>query len=562
MNFLKLIPLILFSQLPLSAEPLGQVEVETMNTQISVLDGTPQIRLSWKIKVDGRAQLQTGYQILLAEKEEQLQEDENLTWDSGRVDSSDSLFANYRGPKLKKGTPYYWKIQLTNTKKKQGPWSKVSKFEIHEGTNQVKPNLESNEPRSTYKCSDTALNELFLAAIASREASLQSPPSFKIKNQSWGAPLQLSARGYSFATNSDGFYKEWYKQFLANTSTEENLFPATESKKFNATIAGHSEAGLFIPFALWQLSGDNSWVEEAFQPAVAHTGAVQHIDSEFLGKIYGKESQDIGFQDLETSPEFLSLCNFGLSCRMLAEMANQQGHMPYIVQHHAWFDNIRKGFKKSFLDENNELTEKSQTAQILALRYGLLPQEAKQQHADALAERLQKDGLKAGIFGQAAVLPVLSWTGHHEQAVALARSYAKEGANPSEVALATSAEWMMSFLAGFIHQAPGFKTSRVSPFIPSDGSITHLKASHETPYGTLAIEWETTKTGLKAKVTIPPNTTSIISLPGTEKAELTEGGKPLDEGVGCQLMKQLPDRKEIIAQSGTYHFELTNEKKS
>ncbi|WP_411845548.1 alpha-L-rhamnosidase C-terminal domain-containing protein [Roseibacillus persicicus] len=556
----KILPLMLALSAPLSAkEPeLGKISLASLSTSPDYKKEEASVRFSWKIKAEGRGQLQSSYRILVGKDKDTLKPDGELIWDSGKVEGFESIFMPYEGPALTPDTTYYWKVQLWNNQKEEGPWSAPASFSLPSEKSEP-ATISGTEAKSTgdFSCSDETLNQLFKAAIDSRKKALTPTPTFQPDGLPWGAPLQLTARGYAFQADLNDYYRSWLEGFV-ESAEEGGLLPSLAGTGENSKPApGYSDAGLVVPFALWQLTGDKSLVELAFDPAVAHVGAIQKIDSDFSGKTFGIDRGDYGHKDDPTSSDFLAACVFSLDCRILSEMATAMEHLPYIMQHQVWFSKVREGFQKKYFVDG-KLTEKSQTAQILALRYSLLPPEAKQPTADALATRLEKEGLKAGNLGTAAVLPVLSWTDHHEQAVSLAKSFGAEDAAPSAVALANTQEWMFAFLAGFIHQSPGFKSLRVSPFIPTDGSVTEVKAHHETPYGRLAIHWKTSEKGLSATVTVPPNTTGIIALPGEEKAKLTEGGLPLEKAVACQLMRFAQGRHEIIAQSGTYQFELVN----
>ena len=338
---------------------------------------------------------------------------------------------------------------------------------------------------------------------------------------------------------------------------EDKLIPSLVGNSSDkAPSPGFSEAGIVIPYVMWQLTGDFTFAKNTFIPAADYVNLLHKNDPKYEGKPFGKERGDWGHKEDPTSAGYLALCQLALDCRILGEVAKQAQHLPDEVKHKAWFSSIQKSFPEHFL-KNGKLQEKSQTAQILALRFGLLPPELKQPTADTLAARIKEEGLTAGMFGQAAVLPVLSWTNHHEQAVELARSYGAEAAEPSVVALAATTEWSMSFLAGFIHQAPGFKVSRISPFVPEDGSVTEVKAHHETPYGRLAIHWKKTKKVLTAEVTIPPNTSAVISLPAGKNSTITETDTALEEAIGCRLVKKEEGRFEILARSGTYKFKIS-----
>ena len=410
---------------------------------------------------------------------------------------------------------------------------------------------------ASFESSDKNLNSLFEKAQTAQRKLLTDPATFEPDALPWGAQLQLTSRGFAFQSNLANYYRHANEELFASIG-EDRLIPSLAGDfEDNAPSPGFSEAGVVIPFTMWQLSGDLTLAEPTFLRAVDHVGLMKKNDPDYQGKPFGKHRGDWGHKDDPTSAGFLSLCHLALDCRILGEVAAAVGHLPFVAQHGEWYSRIQKAFPAHFL-EDGKLKEKSQTAQILALRFGLLPQDLKQPTADALAERIKKEGLTAGMFGQSAVLPVLSWTNHHEQAIELAKSYGAEDASPTVVELAATSEWAMSFLAGFIHQAPGFKTALVTPFIPEDNSVTEVNASHETPYGRLAIHWKKAEGGLTAKVIIPPNTTALISLPGEEEANITESDKPLKEAVGCQFLQELDGRAEIVAQSGTYHFEVKN----
>ncbi|MBK1835544.1 alpha-L-rhamnosidase C-terminal domain-containing protein [Roseibacillus ishigakijimensis] len=555
MTFATLLPLALAVSLPLAGQEIGPVHPTALQNSAITVNGENSLRFSWQIKAEGRGQIQNGYQILVAANEENLAPDKELVWDSGQVESGQSIFLPYEGPELTKGQDYHWQVRLwsqTGEELTASEWSAPASF-TYLAEEKTPPAAEARL-LSSFESSDEDLNQLFVAAQESAKTVLGPPARFAPGDKAWGAPLHLSARGFAFQADLADYYRVWLQEIVAEQGGK-GLFPARLGGEEKAPPApGHSDAALVIPFALWQLTGDPSFVDIAFEPAIAHLAAQQRLDADFAGQAYGESEA----AENSPSPDFLALCYFSLDARIASEMATAKSHLPYIMQHKVWFDNLRKGFEKRFLDEEQNLTESSQSAQILALRFSLLPPEGKEKMAKALSARLQQEGLQADPFGTAAILPVLSWTNHHEQAVTLARSFGQEEAEPSPVALASTAEWMMSFLAGFIHQAPGFKTLRVAPFIPADGSITEVKAHHDTPYGRLAIHWKTTEKGLSAQVTIPPNTTGVIALPADEKATLTESGKPLEESLACQFMRDLEGRKEIIAQSGTYNFEVVN----
>ncbi len=86
-------------------------------------------RMSWKIAArDERGVNQTGYHILVASSPEKLAQDHGDLWDSGPVESTNSIAVRYAGESLKSRTQVYWKVKITTNKgvsawSSQGTWT-------------------------------------------------------------------------------------------------------------------------------------------------------------------------------------------------------------------------------------------------------------------------------------------------------------------------------------------------------------------------------------------------------------------------------------------------------
>lgn len=68
-----------------------------------------QPRFSWKIKSDEKNLMQTGYQILAFEDENE----NRLLWDSGKVDSDQSVGVLWNGKQLTSAQRVYWKVKVS-----------------------------------------------------------------------------------------------------------------------------------------------------------------------------------------------------------------------------------------------------------------------------------------------------------------------------------------------------------------------------------------------------------------------------------------------------------------
>ena len=108
----------------------GSLRVEHLNENILIdapTSGGAQPRFSW-INSAPKAigEEQTAYRICVATSPEELAKPD--VWDSKRVKSSDSYLVDYKGPALKPGTDYWWRVKVWSKRGKASEWSKPQQF--------------------------------------------------------------------------------------------------------------------------------------------------------------------------------------------------------------------------------------------------------------------------------------------------------------------------------------------------------------------------------------------------------------------------------------------------
>jgi len=82
-----------------------------------------QPRLSWILPSAVRGARQTAWQILAASSESGLRADHGDLWDSGRVNSEDTVQIPYAGAPLKSSQPVFWKVRSWNESGVVSAWS-------------------------------------------------------------------------------------------------------------------------------------------------------------------------------------------------------------------------------------------------------------------------------------------------------------------------------------------------------------------------------------------------------------------------------------------------------
>lgn len=86
--------------------------------------------LMWKIAADTRGVKQTAYQLIIAERLEDLHAEDCCFFDSGKVSSEQSTNLVYSGLTLQSRQRYYWKVRIWDQLDQVTAWSPVSWWEM------------------------------------------------------------------------------------------------------------------------------------------------------------------------------------------------------------------------------------------------------------------------------------------------------------------------------------------------------------------------------------------------------------------------------------------------
>jgi alpha-L-rhamnosidase len=199
-----------------------------------------------------------------------------------------------------------------------------------------------------------------------------------------------------------------------------------------------------------------------------------------------------------------------------------------------------------FLNPDSVRSEFTQTAYVLALRFGLVPDSLRARAVRHLADDIAAHGwhLTTGFLGSAYVLPVLSEGGRDDVAFRLLLQETfpswlyevKHGATTtwerwngdhgdpgmnsySHYAFGAVGEWLYRYLAG-IDEAPGsvgFGAIEIRPRWAAP--FAAVRAVYRSPRGTIASAWRRLGNGaIEVTVTIPANTSGRVILPSGPQA--------------------------------------------
>src|SRR5229473_3784829 len=106
----------------------SHLQCESMPEPLGIDIANP--RLSWQLQDSRRGAKQTGYEIRVASSAELLAQDHTDIWDSGRVNSDQSVNVPYSGPAVESRRRYYWQVRVWDAQGQPSPYSQPSWWEM------------------------------------------------------------------------------------------------------------------------------------------------------------------------------------------------------------------------------------------------------------------------------------------------------------------------------------------------------------------------------------------------------------------------------------------------
>ena len=93
--------------------PISELRCEYLTNPLGIDTDRP--RFSWEIEDPRRQVTQTAYRLRVASTREALDGGNADLWDTGRVESDETLHIEYQGRPLAAGSAYFWKVQVWTT---------------------------------------------------------------------------------------------------------------------------------------------------------------------------------------------------------------------------------------------------------------------------------------------------------------------------------------------------------------------------------------------------------------------------------------------------------------
>jgi alpha-L-rhamnosidase len=262
----------------------------------------------------------------------------------------------------------------------------------------------------------------------------------------------------------------------------------------------------------------------------------------------------------------------------LAKNAKVLGKEEDALKYEMLRDSIKIKFNEKFLNTQTGIyKEGSQTAQALPLFLNLVPGEqiklVESQLLKSIKER--NEHLSTGFVGVMPLMKYLAYSNNAEIAYKvlmqkqspgwlhmIANDNSTLGENLNSTGYGTNhhpfgaciGSWLYQFLAGIQQDSTsiGFKNIIIKPEIVK--GLEWVKASYNSPYGTIKSKWKKISGKIEIDLEIPVNTSALIYVPGTNRQTISENRRPINMVKDIQFITCEKGRTVFKVGSGKYHF--------
>ncbi|MBN2308622.1 MAG: family 78 glycoside hydrolase catalytic domain [Candidatus Hydrogenedentes bacterium] len=449
-------------------------------------------------------------------------------------------------------------------------------------------------PAGSFECSHPLINQLQCNIVWGQRGNFLEVPTDcpqRDERLGWMGDAQVFARTASFNMDTAAFFTKWM-QDVVDGQSDSGGFPnvAPRAVVENDAAAAWGDAGIIVPWTIYQCYGDTRMLERYYGPM---QGWIEHLRARYPGLLWTTPVPGVGeygdwlSNDADTPKDVVVAAYFAYSTDLLARIAQVLGRWDDARRYARLFEEIKTAFVREYVDDDGRIQGATQTCYVLALRFNLLPEELRAAAAAHLVEDIRaRDGhLSTGFLGGAYLMPVLSDAGHTDVAYGLVQNesfpswgysirhgattiwerwdgwteqkgFQDPGMNSfNHYAYGAVGEWLYRYVAGIDLDpaAPAYERIVIRP--RPGGGLTHARAEYESIRGRIFSSWQIQNGRFCLDVTIPANTVAAVHLPASPPEAVTESGKPAAAADGVTCTASEGGAAVFQIGSGTYRFE-------
>ena len=426
-----------------------------------------------------------------------------------------------------------------------------------------------------FACSDPFLSRMYEALLRTqRNYNFDYPMDPTREKAGWTQDVMTMIDTSPYDFDVAAFYWNWWQDMRDNQRPDGYLgsvVPLYDRVLNDCNCVWWSGMVIYTPWKLYQYYGDPRFLAESYPAMVSYMNwlATKADADRVISWGLGDWLEvGTGSAPKRTAVAITSTCGYYLYATILHQSAVVLRKAEDAARYAALADAIKDGFNRRFLNaETGQVgaNADSQTAQILPLCLDLIPAAQRPRVIERLVANIheRKDHLSTGFIGTLHLLLGLPELGEGELAHRIVMQQDFPGWNTlvrDGVQMETWAggQVQMPSLGGpigaYFYQVlagvrpdpagPGFKKFIIKPSIVGD--LTWVEAAYDSPRGRIESAWKREGERVELNVTIPPNTTATVWVPGADPAKVPAPARVLRTEGGCVVVE---------AAAGQYRFE-------
>ncbi|MCX6225577.1 MAG: glycoside hydrolase family 78 protein [Bacteroidia bacterium] len=452
------------------------------------------------------------------------------------------------------------------------------------------------KPAGEFACSDPMINQLqhnIQWGLMGNFVDVPTDCPQRDERLGWTGDAQVFSPTACFNRDAATFYTKWLKDMAFDQLPDGRGPHVIPDILKDGGSAGWADATVIVPWTVYRQYGDKRILERQYESMKAWINYMKtRSGSSFLwnnGEHFGDwlafASNRSDYPGATTDKDLIATAYFAWSTKLVSRIAGILKKQDDAAAYQELYNSIRGAFQKEFVTPNGRLSSNTQTAYVVALSFGLVPESQR----DSVAARLAKDvksfgHITAGFIGSSMVNPVLSEFGYDDLAYMLLMrkdypgylypitkgattiwerwdgikpdgSFQDAGMNSfNHYAYGAIGSWLYSQVAGLQEDpvVPAYKKIIIRP-VPG-GGLSWARAEHVSMYGPVKSEWNTENSKMTMKVTIPANTSADIYIKTNDYKQVTESGKPVTSSSDIKFLKMDKGFAVFQVGSGSYEF--------
>ncbi|RKK80775.1 hypothetical protein BFJ71_g15823 [Fusarium oxysporum] len=432
--------------------------------------------------------------------------------------------------------------------------------------------------RGYFSCSNSYVNQLHNNVVWSMRGNFMSLPTDcpqRDERLGWTGDIQIFAPTACFLYDTTSILSNWLQDVAAEQLEDGNagipplVVPnvLVDWPHFAQSI--WDDVTVLLPNHLYRYSSDKLLLKRQFKSM--QTWLDEGVDRAPDGFWHPDKWQLGDWLDPSAPPEdpgngrtdSILVANAYLihTTEVFSRLCEVLGMADLAAKYAKEVDQLKQAFQRRYLTPEGNLMSTSQTGIALAVQFGLYPDDTARGTASGALERLVRNArfnIGTGFAGTPVISHALTTIGKPQLAYRMLLEtncpswlypvvhmgattiwerwdsmLPDKSINPGSMtsfnhyALGAVADWLHVSVGGISPLEPGWRVVRVRP-VPG-GNIKNARVSFDGPYGWIACEWVLDGDRFNMSLTVPPNTSAMVTLPSDLRTDYNIGDEVTHE---------------------------------